>query len=83
MNVQRNGYILFVASHVPGYTRELVLHTVYKKSPGQRLRPIHWREVDMAQFNYNLSSNIRQDFPNHFMSLLSKTRKRRQSKYTP
>ena len=46
----------------------------------KRFRLIRRREVEMAQFNYKLSSNIRQDFPYHFMSLLSKTRKRRQSK---
>ena len=34
------------------------------------------REVGIAQFKCKLSSNIRQDFPNHFMSLWSETRKR-------
>ena len=36
----------------------------------------------MAQFKCKLISNIRQDFPNHFMSLWSETRKRRQSKFS-
>ena len=36
----------------------------------------------MTQFKCKLSSNIRQDFPNHFMSLWSETRKRRQSKFS-
>ena len=39
------------------------------------------RDVDMAQFKCKLSSNIRQDFPNHFLSLGSEARKRRQSKF--
>ena len=40
------------------------------------------REVDMAKFKCKLSSNIRQDFPNHFLSLGSEARKRRQSKFS-
>ena len=37
------------------------------------------REVGMAQFKCKPSSNLRQDFQNHFMSLWSETRKRRKS----
>ena len=40
------------------------------------------REVGMAQFKCKPSSNILHDFPNHFMSLWSETRKRRQSKFS-
>ena len=36
----------------------------------------------MTQFKCKLSSNIRQDFPNHFTSLWTETRKRRQSKFS-
>ena len=39
------------------------------------------REVGMAQFKCQLSSVILQDFPYHFMSLWSETRKRRRCKF--
>ena len=39
-------------------------------------------EVAMAQFKCKLSSNIGQDFFNHFMSLSSETRRRHQSKFS-
>ena len=36
----------------------------------------------MVQFKHNAISNLGQDFPNHFMSLCSETRKRRQFKFS-
>ena len=36
----------------------------------------------MAQFKCKLSSNIWQDFPNHFMSICSETWKRHQSNFS-
>ena len=39
-------------------------------------------EVGMTQFKCKPRRNIRQDFPNHFMSLWSETRKRRHSKFS-
>ena len=40
------------------------------------------REVGMAQFKHKPSSNIPQDFLNHFMSLRPETWKMRQSKFS-